>query len=200
MRKLMFPQSTAVRIILLSITLLLPFNIVTSILMGVTIKNVEEQMDEEIQASLDLSAANLGELLQNVSVREIYMCVNADRPEFQEVSGTLEEYSSIEKEDKLKKVQDSVKDIWSEHTIADLIWYYFPQNGYMITQGVPGIDRNIYSKFIMETEEADRGSGMQWSAIEPDDVMMLYGYITWGDIKCGLMLNLNRTCAENRVR
>ena len=196
MRKIMFPQSTAVRIILLSITLLLPFNIVTSILMGVTIKNVEEQMDEEIQASLDLSAANLGELLQNVSVREIYMCVNADRPEFQEVSGTLEEYSSIEKEDKLKKVQDSVKDIWSEHTIADLIWYYFPQNGYMITQGVPGIDRNIYSKLIMETEEADRGSGMQWSAIEPDDVMMLYGYITWGDIKCGLMLNLNRTCAK----
>lgn len=103
MRKLMFPQSTAVRIILLSITLLLPFNIVTSILMGVTIKNVEEQMDEEIQASLDLSAANLGELLQNVSVREIYMCVNADRPEFRRYPEHWKNTAALKKRTSLRR-------------------------------------------------------------------------------------------------
>lgn len=59
MKKRSFMQSTAVRIILLTIALLMPFNIVTSILMRIVTTNSQEQMNKEIQISLEMNARNL---------------------------------------------------------------------------------------------------------------------------------------------
>ena len=196
MKKAAIMQSTAFRIILLSIALLMPFNIITSILMGIITINTREQIDKEIRTALELSTGSLDEKLKNVSIREIYMCVNTEIPEFQELTGSLEEYSNIEKENKVKRVQDSVKDIRSEHTIADLIWYCFPQNGYIVTGGVPGIDRDTYLELIRGTVEKNTGCGMQWAPMHIAGTMVLFGNITWNGINCGTMVNLNRAVSK----
>ena len=195
MEKRSFMQSTAVRIILLSIALLMPFNIVTSILMRIVTTNSQEQMNKEIQISLEMNARNLVDSLKKVSLREIYMCVNSERTEFQELSGSLDKYTNIEKADKVRKVQESVKDIRSEHTIADLIWYYFPQNDYIVTGGSPGVSRDMYLEMIREKQDDGR-KGMQWTQMDIDGVMVLFGNITWNKINCGVLINLNRAIAK----
>ena len=48
-KKQLFLQSTAVRIILLIIALLMPFNVITIVLMRMTVSNAQRQVEKEIQ-------------------------------------------------------------------------------------------------------------------------------------------------------
>ena len=53
-KKQLFLQSTAVRIILLIIALLMPFNVITIVLMRMTVSNAQRQVEKEIQNALDI--------------------------------------------------------------------------------------------------------------------------------------------------
>lgn len=97
LKRFSFLQSTAVRIILLIIALLMPFNVVTILLIRMTVNNVQEQVEKEIQNALDMNVFNFTQQLRNVSRRKIYMCVNSENSEFQEFSTLLDSYSSVKK-------------------------------------------------------------------------------------------------------
>ena len=75
----------------------MPFNVVTILLIRMTVNNVQEQVEKEIQNALDMNVFNFTQQLRNVSRRKIYMCVNSENSEFQEFSTLLDSYSSVKK-------------------------------------------------------------------------------------------------------
>lgn len=192
-KKQLFLQSTAVRIILLIIALLMPFNVITIVLMRMTVSNSQRQVEKEIQNALDMNVFNFTQQLQNVSRREIYLCINSENSEFQELSTALDSLNNVKKGNLIRKVVQDADDLRQEHSIADLVWFSFPQNGYVVTSGAPGIQSDAYRELIDSVYDPGKGKGMQWSVDTLDDTMVLYGSATWNKIHCGILLNLERT-------
>ena len=192
-KKQLFLQSTAVRIILLIIALLMPFNVITIVLMRMTVSNAQRQVEKEIQNTLDMNVFNFTQQLQNVSRREIYLCINSENSEFQELSTALDSLNNVKKGNLIRKVVQDADDLRQEHSIADLVWFSFPQNGYVVTSGAPGIQSDAYLELIDSVYDPGKGKGMQWSVDTLDDTMVLYGSATWNKIHCGILLNLERT-------
>ena len=96
-------------------------------------------------------------------------------------------------ENLIRKVVQDADDLRQEHSIADLVWFSFPQNGYVVTSGAPGIQSDAYRELIDSVYDPGKGKGMQWSVDTLDDTMVLYGSATWNKIHCGILLNLERT-------
>lgn len=126
-KKQLFLQSTAVRIILLIIALLMPFNVITIVLMRMTVSNAQRQVEKEIQNALDMNVFNFTQQLQNVSRREIYLCINSENSEFQELSTALDSLNNVKKGNLIRKVVQDADDLRQEHSIADLVWFSFPK-------------------------------------------------------------------------
>ena len=169
-KKQLFLQSTAVRIILLIIALLMPFNVITIVLMRMTVSNAQRQVEKEIQNALDMNVFNFTQQLQNVSRREIYLCINSENSEFQELSTALDSLNNVKKGNLIRKVVQDADDLRQEHSIADLVWFSFPQNGYVVTSGAPGIQSDAYRELIDSVYDPGKGKGMQWSV----DTCLLY--------------------------
>ncbi len=149
-KKQLFLQSTAVRIILLIIALLMPFNVITIVLMRMTVSNAQRQVEKEIQNALDMNVFNFTQQLQNVSRREIYLCINSENSEFQELSTALDSLNNVKKGNLIRKVVQDADDLRQEHSIADLVWFSFPQNGYVVTSGAQHHKLKIrYYTFIL---------------------------------------------------
>ena len=103
-KKQLFLQSTAVRIILLIIALLMPFNVITIVLMRMTVSNAQRQVEKEIQNALDMNVFNFTQQLQNVSRREIYLCISTENSEFVELSTALDSLNNAKKGNLIRKV------------------------------------------------------------------------------------------------
>ena len=93
----------------------------------------------------------------------------------------------------IRKVVQDAEDFRQEHSIADLVWFSFPQNGYVVTSGVPGLQSDTYLGLIDRVYTSDKGKGMQWAVDTLESTMVLYGSATWNKIHCGILLNLDRT-------
>lgn len=190
-------HSTIFRIIAIVIALVLPINIITLVLVQEILKNDQMQMAQEIQNSLDMMAGNLGTDLDRASKRVIYLSF-ADG-NVVELANTSGEEESRKRSSLVAKVTESVKEVQEEFAVIDMIYFQFPSNGYVITNGSPGISRDVYLDTINQMEISSQKYGITWEVLTIDENAVLVSYCNWQKSSFGVMLNLERTLLNMNV-
>lgn len=190
-------HSTIFRIIAIVIALVLPINIITLILVQEIVKNDQAKMDQEIQNSLDMVASNLGEDLKRASRRTIYLSF-ADESVI-EFANLPTDSDNRKKAELLASVNESVKEIAEEFPVVDMVYFQFPQNGYIVTSGAPGIRRELYLDAINSLEMPGEKYGTSWTMATLEDQSVLISGCNWRKSKFGVLLNLERTILNMNI-
>ncbi len=191
MGKRILVKSSVVRMIILIVCIVLPINIITVALTQVILSNSRQQVSEEIQNSLDITAQNLSDDLKNVTRKVTYQCLlNSD---FIALAGDLNRHSNTQQSKMKQEVIEMVEEMVIDYPVADLIFYSYPQHDLFICNGSPGIPRDIYRTELTKMVADDWEYGVKWKMTTMNGITVLVGYSGWYSIDFGILLNLERT-------
>ncbi len=140
----------------------MPFNVITIVLMRMTVSNAQRQVEKVIQNALEMNVFNFTQQLQNVSRREIYLCINSENSEFQELSTALDSLNNVKKGKPYPEKWCRMRMTSARmHSIADQVWFSFPQKRlWLFTSGAPGIQSDAYLELIDSVYDPGKGKGM----------------------------------------
>jgi len=174
MKKRTFFKSAVVRMIALIVCIVLPINILTVVLTQVILSNSRQQVTNEIQNALDITAQNLTEELKMVTRKVTYQSmINSD---FIALAGDLRRYTTTQQSRMKQEAMDLVEEMVIDYPVADLIFYSYPQHDLFLSNGSPGIARDIYKSELLKLVADDAGYGLKWKMMVLDDVCVLIGY------------------------
>lgn len=181
-------HSTIFRIIFIVIIAVLPINLMTIAFSTMIVRNSQEQLDKEIQNSLDLSMGNLESALKRAMRQMTYLTFGDS--DFIVMANTGENSSKFSTS--YRSVSDKLEDVKQNYDLVDVCYFYFPTSEYMLTEGYPGIRRPKYTDTIksMMTDSDFTGT---WKVCDIDGFTVLISYDSWNKSDFGVLLNLERT-------
>ncbi len=185
-------HSTIFRIIVVIIILVLPINVLTIIFSSITFKQSQAQVAREIQNTLNMAGDTLASTLET-SVRQLsYLSVS--NTDFSVVA------SKSQMEDKPSRFYTSyanvgvaLDNVISSFDQLDVVYFVFPETGYLVSRGYPGLVYREYRNVLESMPEKSVQEDKAWEYMEIGGVSVLVSHDSWHNMDFGVVLNLERT-------
>lgn len=183
-------QSTVGRMILVLILLVVPLNVLTIVLAQMNSAREQQRMKEEVQKTMDVAVANLLDDLDRAYKKELYLSF-ADS-DFAVLERSLAGRPNSVVGEATAGVSDKVKEINQDYSEVDLVYFYFPENDYLVVDGTPGVSRSTYKEYICAlNDNVELNYGVKWYAEELDGAPMLVSFSKWRGAEFGFLINLD---------
>lgn len=184
-------QSTVFRLFAIIIVMVLPINVITLILVRSVVKNNEETMVLQAQNALEISMSNFSETLKKANRDLQYL--SFDNTNVSRLEGNMEEYPYEERLQIVSAVTGELQDIAESYQEVDMAYFSVKSNGYDLTGGYSGINRDDCLAAIREiSENTTRQYGTTWTAAKINGRMVLIGFNRWRGAEFGIIVNLGR--------
>lgn len=180
---------------LVLILLVVPLNVLTIVLAQMNSAREQQRMKEEVQRTMDVAVANLLDDLDRAYKKELYLSF-ADS-DFAVLERSIAGKPNSVIGEVTAGVNDKVKEINQDYAEVDLVYFYFPENEYLIANGSPGISRNCYKEYICALDEnVELDYGVKWYTEELDGAPILVSFSKWRGAEFGVLINLDNLMAH----
>lgn len=172
-----------------------PLNVLTIVLAQMNSAREQQRMKEEVQRTMDVAVANLLDDLDRAYKKELYLSF-ADS-DFAVLERSIAGKPNSVIGEVTAGVNDKVKEINQDYAEVDLVYFYFPENEYLIANGSPGISRNCYKEYICALDEnVELDYGVKWYTEELDGAPILVSFSKWRGAEFGVLINLDNLMAH----
>lgn len=175
---------------LVLILLVVPLNVLTIVLAQMNSAREQQRMKEEVQRTMDVAVANLLDDLDRAYKKELYLSF-ADS-DFAVLERSLAGRPHSVVGEATAGVSDKVKEINQDYSEVDLVYFYFPENDYLVVDGTPGVGRSTYKEYICAlNDNVELNYGVKWYTEELDGAPMLVSFSKWRGAEFGFLINLD---------
>lgn len=188
MKKLTIFQTTIARVVVAIVALVLPVNIMTLVLSSMVLQKSQEQVRQSIQSNLDTSTANLENTIVRASRRLTYLSYgDTDYVKTEHLSAEMMKNEHI---GYLYGAVNTLRTVRQEDSMVDLMYFYFREPDYLISNGNLGVSYQEYRALIEEKLSEEQAYGSVWEFCQIGDVSVLFSRATWNNADFGMLLNL----------
>ncbi len=183
-----FRRSTIVRIVLVVIILVLPLNILTLVMSTRIIRNNRDQVYQEIQGALDLTAASLRDQLTSTYRR--LTLLNSGNTDFRILEYYAEE-GRMEQSASYSAAKTELNNVCSESGLVNAVYFYFRSRGTVLLGGTPGILQTELTDYVEKISGQGGVSSVTWETVLIDDAPILISHTFWNNADYGAVVNLD---------
>ncbi len=185
-------HSTIFRIIVVIIILVLPINILTIVFSTIILRQSQTQVAREIQNTLNIAGDTLASTLET-SVRQL-LYLSASNTDFSVVASRAQmEAQTSRFYTSYTNVGIALDNVISNFDQLDLVYFVFPETGYLITRGYPGLVYQEYRSILESMPEKSEEEDRAWTYMEIEGTSVLVSHDSWKNMDFGVVLNLERT-------
>lgn len=181
-------RSTIYQIVALIIVLVLPINLLTLSLSQMLQESSREEQAKDISYNLTLNAKQFNDVLTAATRSLRYLSL--EDPAFISMSNVVDPTSSGGASAHLASVKRQMKLTLSNYPHVDMIYVYFPNSEYFVSEGFPGASYRDIRLHVTEHILAQTKTE-QWEIVQIDGVYTLMGYQQWNNVHFGTVINLD---------
>lgn len=184
-------ESTITRMMLVFILFVVPFNILSLVFAYSTFEKDRQQVRDEIKNTLEASVAAVETPVIRAYRKELNLSFSDSSFAIMESSLTGKSESIIASA--TAGVKDKVKEIYQDYELIDMVYFYFPENGYLLAEGTLPVDRTQYREFIYRMDESyTKSYGVDWDVYSIGGETLLMSFSKWHGADFGLFIDLNK--------
>jgi len=169
-------SSAVFRLIVIVLAVVIPLNLLTLVLGGTVITEVEHQVSMETQGALQLYMNQVDDAVYRIGTK-LYMLAHNDE-EFlrltgKEVTDTDEYYRQIQS---VVSLGNALSDILEDHSLIGGIYAYFPEKGYFVQQGGTTAQKTAVAAYVPDAVEQGGRGGWRLTNVEGEPFLLLISH------------------------
>lgn len=154
-------SSAVFRLIVIVLAVVIPLNLLTLVLSGTVIAEVERQVSLETRDALQMYMNQVDDAVYRIGTK-MYRLAHSDedfaRLNDKVVTDSEEYYRQIQS---LVSLGNTLGDVLEDHSLIGGLYAYFPEKNYFIQEGGTSVQKTAISDFVVGTAGADHRSGWQ---------------------------------------